>query len=317
MSHRKASFWRRRFIPQPAGWRRLLATALLLAPCVPSLAQTLGRVLPEVLAPVPTPDPTPTVRLSPRVRVQTLPDKRLTPLPNQVIEPFLTQSVILDEAELQAAARIVATPEGRVLLGTGDRAYARSSLPGTLTWPAQQDAPLMRVMRSTRVLSDPLSGELLGHEAQYIGLARLSRRETTQPATLDIVSAQEEIRVGDRLLPLPAREFMAYRPHAPQQAVDARVVSIHGSAVVNAGQNQVVTVNRGWREQLEEGHVLAILSQGEQIIDKTDPQQPQLQLPDERNGLLMVFRTFEKIAYALVLNTTHRVRVGDHLVNPR
>lgn len=317
MSHRKASFWRRRFIPQPAGWRRLLATALLLAPCVPSLAQTSGRVLPEVLAPVPTPDPTPTVRLSPRVRVQTLPDKRLTPLPNQVIEPFLTQSVILDEAELQAAARIVATPEGRVLLGTGDRAYARSSLPGTLTWPAQQDAPLMRVMRSTRVLSDPLSGELLGHEAQYIGLARLSRRETTQPATLDIVSAQEEIRVGDRLLPLPARAFIEYRPHAPQQAVDARVVSIHGSAVVNAGQNQVVTVNRGWREQLEEGHVLAILSQGEQIIDKTDPQQPQLQLPDERNGLLMVFRTFEKIAYALVLNTTHRVRVGDHLVNPR
>ena len=317
MSHRKASFWRRRFIPQPAGWRRLLVTALLLAPCVPSLAQTSGRLLPEVLAPVPTPDPTPTVRLSPRVRVQTLPDKRLTPLPNQVIEPFLTQSVILDEAELQAAARIVATPEGRVLLGTGDRTYARSSLPGTLTWPAQQDAPLMRVMRSTRVLSDPLSGELLGHEAQYIGLARLSRRESTQPATLDIVSAQEEIRVGDRLLPLPARAFIEYRPHAPQQAVDARVVSIHGSAVVNAGQNQVVTVNRGWREQLEEGHVLAILSQGEKIIDKTDPQQPQLQLPDERNGLLMVFRTFEKIAYALVLNTTHRVRVGDHLVNPR
>jgi hypothetical protein len=59
------------------------------------------------------------------------------------------------------------------------------------------------------------------------------------------------------------------------------------------------------------------LSQGEPFIDKTDPQQPQLQLPDERNGLLMVFRTFEKISYALVLNTTHRVRVGDHLVNPR
>ena len=299
MSHRNASFWRRRFTPQPPGWRllhfflhrrllahlRLLLTGLLLAPCMASLAQTSGQT-----ATSPLPDPTPTVRLSPRVRVQALPDKRLAPLPNQVIEPFLTQSVILDEAELQTAARIVATPEGRVLLGTGDRAYARSSLPGTLTWPAQQDAPLMRVMRSTRVLSDPLSGELLG---------------------------QEEIRVGDRLLPLPAREFMAYRPHAPQQAVDARVVSIHGSAVVNAGQNQVVTVNRGWREQLEEGHVLAILSQGEQIIDKTDPQQPQLQLPDERNGLLMVFRTFEKIAYALVLNTTHRVRVGDHLVNPR
>ena len=175
----------------------------------------------------------------------------------------------------------------------------------------------MRVMRSTRVLNDPLSGELLGHEAQFIGLARLSRRETTQPATLDIVSAQEEIRVGDRLLPQPAREFITYRPHAPQHAVDARVVSIHGSAVVNAGQNQVVTVNQGWREQLEVGHVLAILSQGEQIIDKTDPEQPLLQLPDERNGLLMVFRTFEKIAYALVLNTTHRVRVGDRLVNPR
>ena len=87
--------------------------------------------------------------------------------------------------------------------------------------------------------------------------------------------------------------------------------------MVNAAQNQVVSLNRGSRDGIEPGHVLAILSDGARLVDKTDASRPMIKLPDERNGLLMVFRTFEKVSYGLVLDITSGVKVGDRLVNPR
>jgi hypothetical protein len=106
-------------------------------------------------------------------------------------------------------------------------------------------------------------------------------------------------------------------PHAPTSPVDARIVSIHGSAVINAAQNQVVVINRGERDGMEVGDVLAIMQAGKQMVDKTDTQLPSIKLPDERNGLLMVFSTFEKLSYGLVLDITSGVQVGDHLINPQ
>jgi hypothetical protein len=137
------------------------------------------------------------------------------------------------------------------------------------------------------------------------------------PATIDIVAAREEARVGDHLLPEPERLFQNYVPHAPQGKVDARIVSVYGSAVANAGQNQVVVINSGTREGLETGHVLAILKGGARVVDTTDPARTEIRLPNERNGLLIVFRTFERLSYALVLEITDGVKVGDRLVNPR
>ena len=99
--------------------------------------------------------------------------------------------------------------------------------------------------------------------------------------------------------------------------MQGRIVSVYGSAVVNAAQNQVVVINRGTRDGLESGHVMAILKDGARLIDKTDPARPQIKLPDERNGLLMVFRTFEKLSYALILDITDGVKVGDRLASPR
>ena len=107
---------------------------------------------------------------------------------------------------------------------------------------------------------------------------------------------------------------MSLRPLTP---VEARIVSIYGSAVVNAAQNQVVSLNRGSRDGIESGHVLAIMTDGARLVDKTDAKLPQIKLPDERNGLMMVFRTFEKVSYALVLDIKNGVKVGDRLINPR
>ncbi len=271
-----------------------------------------------------------TVRVTPRTRYEALADLALPALKSRVIEASLAEPLIVDAAELQAAPRIVATQEERVLLTRGDRAYARGSN-GAPLLDDQAKLQLFRLFRNATPLKDPGTGEILGYEAQYIGKAQLTRSETTGevqgekgqlesavvPATIDIVSAKEEIRVGDRMLPEPARELSSYTPHAPSQTVEARIVSVYGSAVINAGQSQVVAINRGTQDGMEAGHVLAILKDGQRIVDKTDPTRPLMKLPSERNGLLMVFRTFDRVSYALILEITDSVRVGDRLVNPR
>lgn len=272
----------------------------------------------------------PTVRMSPRTRSESLAASALPTLKSHLIEPFLAEPVIVDELGLSTAPRIVAAQDSRVLLTRGDRAYARSTAGTELMDDPKQTQKAYRVFRNATPLKDPLTGEVLGYEAQYVGKALLARSETTQssndaegksrteiiPATIDITDAKEEMRVGDRLLPEPPRELQNYVPHAPQSPVDARIVSVYGSAVANAAQNQVVVINRGTRDGLESGHVLAIMKAGARLVDKTDTALPQIKLPDERNGLLMVFRTFEKLSYALVLDITSGVKVGDHLVNP-
>lgn len=271
------------------------------------------------------------VRLSPRTRIENLTNNALPALNSRVIEAFLAEPIIVDENSLAAAPRIVAAQEGRVLLTRGDRAYARGQGDGELIDEPGKKQKAYRVFRNATALRDPVTNEILGYEAQYVGMALLVRSESTQestdkngnlhidivPATIDIIAAKEEIRVGDRLLPEPPQQLGSYVPHAPQVMVNARIVSVYGSAVVNAAQNQVVTINRGSRDGMESGHVLAIMKDGPRLIDNTDPSRTELKLPDERNGLLMVFRTFESLSYALVLDIRDGVRVGDRLVNPR
>ncbi len=275
---------------------------------------------------------TPTVRLSPRVRAEALPAEALPSLKQQFIEPFLNQAIIVEEGALEQAPRIVAAPEGRVLLARGDRAYVRGPAGAPLALPASGASTDFRVFRSATALRDPVTRAVLGYEAQFLGRATLARGEgqeqvrnadgTVQtlpvPATIDIVFAREESRVGDRLLPEPPRQFQSYVPRAPQVPVEgALVVSIYGSAIAMAGQNQVVVINKGTADGLENGHVLALLSTGRQVTDTTAANAEPMKLPDERHGLLMVFRTFQKLSYALILQAKDGARVGDRVVAPR
>lgn len=274
--------------------------------------------------------PTETIRVSPRTRYEMLESGPLPALRSSAIEPFLAEPLVVDAQGLSNAPRIVATLDGRVLLARGDRAYARGQNGNPmLDAPGKQQA--FRIFRDATPLKDPATGEVLGYEAQYVGKALLARSESTSavqgkdgkttneitPATIDIVAAKEEMRVGDRLLPEPERELVSYVPKAPASDVLGRIVSVYGSAVVNAAQNQVVAINLGTRDGIASGDVMTILRDGERVIDKTDDKRPMLKLPDERNGLLMVFRTFDRVSYALVLDITSPVRVGDRLVSPR
>ncbi len=271
-----------------------------------------------------------TVKVSPRTRYQSLADDAITTLKSSAIEPFLTEPIVVDENGLNSAARIVGTQEERVLLARGDRAYARGPADNKVADPTGKRLDY-RVFRSATPLKDPQTGAILGYEAQYLGKARLVRGEFTEestdkegkprtdivPASIDIIGTKEEMRVGDRLLPEPERVLTSYAPRAPSIQVEARVVSIYGSSVANAAQNQVVAINKGSKDGMESGHVLAILKDGARIIDKTTPERTELKLPNERNGLMMVFRTFDRVSYALILEITEGVRIGDRLVNPR
>ncbi|MBR6976591.1 MAG: hypothetical protein IKH84_06795, partial [Ottowia sp.] len=138
-------------------------------------------------------------------------------------------------------------------------------------------------------------------------------------ATLDIVKSKEDIRVGDRLLPEPPREWRSYTPHAPDLPIDARVINVYSSTDMRyAGGSQIVAINKGLRDGVENGQVLAVLSTGNRIIDRTEGERERerVQLPDERNGLGMVFRTFERVSYVLLIESKKEVKAGDKLVNP-
>lgn len=277
--------------------------------------------------------PTETIRVSPRTRIEPLlSDSAVPTLRLELIEAFLAEPLIVDEKSLLQAPRIVSAPQDRVLITRGDRAYAR----GLATQPLKQRVTGRqddyRIFRNAQPLRDPVSNAVLGYEAQYLGKAALVRSEGTElvktsgggqeslpvPATIDIVSAKEEMQVGDRLLPEPARQFLSYVPHAPGGVINGTIVSVYGNAVALAGQNSVVVINKGTADGIEMGHVLAIQKEGERRIDTSQPGQRQaIKLPNERNGLLMVFRPFEKLSYALILEMNDAVKIGDAVVNPR
>ena len=272
-----------------------------------------------------------TVRISPRTRSDSLADTALPTLKQHLIEPFLVEPIVVDEQVLLRAPRVIATTDERVLMAAGDRAYVRGDAASPMLAEAGEPR-YYRVFRNAVALKDPVTAEVLGYEAQYLGKAELVRGESFEeipngkggytaeyiPATVDLSATKEEVRAGDRLLPAPARPFLSYSPRAPEVEVDARVVSIYGSsAVAYAAQNQVVAINMGSQDGLEPGHVLSLLTKGDRIKDMTDSNKAMVKLPSEVNGTAMVFRTFERVSYVLLLEIRNGVRVGDRLVNPK
>lgn len=299
------------------------------------LIQKDGRAVLSTSAPVAqaTPDPMEgllVTKLVPTVRSDAITDAGIPTLQPHLIEPFLVEPVVVDALTLNTVPRLVAFQEGRVMASKGDRAYARSSGGASLENPKGGNL-MLRVFRNAKPLKVLGGDEILGYEAQYLGRARLIRPESRSlamdapagatpeivPATVDIVFAKEEIRVGDRLLPEAPFEIRNYTPKAPARDVTARVISIYGSSFVNAAQNQVLAISKGARDGLVRGDVLAVLSNGVRMQDNTDEGKATIRLPNERKGLAIVFRVFEKVAYVLVLDTVSAVQVGDYLVNPR
>jgi len=257
-----------------------------------------------------------TVKLSPRVRSEALDTSGIPSIPLHLIQPFLNEPVVFDNDALAAAPRIVATQEGRVLVGRGDTAYVRGDLGQLREY---------RVFRTPKPLLDPVTREVLGYEAAYLGSAEYVRPGESKsrpdgkpeiiPATFTVTGIKQEIGVGDRLAPIPPRDYTNYVPHAPKAELDGRIISIYGDGFT-AGQNQIVSLNKGARDGMERGHVLALWREGATALDKTEERPVEIKLPDERHGLLFVFSVFDRVSYGLILQARDPVKAGDRFTQP-
>ena len=255
-------------------------------------------------------------KLSPRVRADLIPSDAIAAVPMHLIGPFLNDALVLDSNTLETAPRVVATQEGRVLVSRGENAYVRGDLSPARNW---------QLFREPKPLVDPDTKELLGFEARYVGAAEYVRpgeirtavdgKAELVPATVTITHLREEANVGDRLAPTPARDVEAFAPHSPGAPMSGKIISVYGDGL-NAGQNQIVSLNRGARDGMERGHVLALWRAGTQRVDHTDESRPMIRLPDERHGLLFVFRVFERVSYALILQVQDPVSGGDLFTQP-
>ncbi|XOZ32675.1 LysM peptidoglycan-binding domain-containing protein [Halomonadaceae bacterium KBTZ08] len=243
------------------------------------------------------------IKLSPEVEATPL-DTPIPTIPLDEIRSFLSKTRIVDEATLEQAPYIVQGRDGQVIAGEGDRVYARGD--------GARGETLAVFRRGTRHV-DPETGEFLGLEARSMGRGRVAEIDG-EILSVDLTASREEIEPEDRLLPTEEREITTrFQPRAPEDEIRGRMIDVE-DGVSNIGQYNVVVINRGEREGLKAGHVLAAYKQGDKARDpKTDDL---LRLPSERAGLLMVFRTYDKLSYGLVLQATRPLEVMDEVRNP-
>lgn len=248
-----------------------------------------------------------TVHLTPQIRTEGLGNNAISAIPSSLIEPFLSQPLIIEQEDLLTAPRIVAVQEGHVNLAKNDKAYVRGDLKGGTSF---------QVFRPGVPLKDPETKAVIGYEAVFLGTLKLERNAKTEDGvdTFIVANSKEEMTVGDRLMPIPPTPILNYMPHPPEQETHARVVSIYGG-VNQAGQNQIVSINRGSNAGLNLGTVLELARYGSLVADRTDNKKL-IRLPDERYGTLFIFRVFKNISYGLIMQVTDTVVVGDVAQSP-
>ncbi len=232
-------------------------------------------------------------------------DQVVPSIPANVIEPFLSQPLVIEPGQHDNVARIVASQEDRMFMGNGDTAFA-TGIPdaSVIDWS---------IFRPGKPLKDPETGEVIGHEAFFLGHAKLI--QPGEPAVIRIAIAKEEVGRGDRMLPAPPANIVAYAPHKPDQEVAARIMSIYGG-VNEGGAGSVVSLNRGKNNGLEVGHVLALFRKRVAVSHDEQTRKVETPVPEERYALAFVFRVFDRVAYALVVESSKSVIVGDAARNP-
>ena len=280
-----------------------------------------------------------TVKLSPRPRAEPLKDAAVPAITPSAIEPFLTRPLVVGATELDSAPVILATQENRVAIGAGSIAYVEGL--------AENMGRSWQVFRRGDALVDPDTGEILGYQANYLGEAHALK--FGPQSTIEIVKSAQEIYAGDRLLSTAReRPTFSYVPRAPTRSVRGRIVSTYGN-LGETGPAGIVALSKGANDGLEVGHVLAIYRSqstsryqvrasplfgrhgptgndqprtyySENITPRDGPLYDRGQaisqaeiatLPDERYGLVMVFRTFDRAAFGLVMQASRQVSVRD------
>ncbi|MDP2828691.1 MAG: LysM domain-containing protein [Sulfuricellaceae bacterium] len=326
------------------------------------------------------------VKLFPMVRSESLDATAIPAIPPSVIGPFLSHPLVISQGDQSASAYIVGSEDSRIVMGLGDRVYADNVTPGS-------DTRLWNIYRPGKMLQDPDTQEILGHEAEYVGDAKTIA--FSNPVTVEITRSVMEIRRNDNIVPANSKQLFQYVPRAPETEIKGQIISAYG-AVSDAGPFATVVINKGSKDGLEEGHVLAVYQKGrivkpepgkpmendwryadkacikdgeklsfDQFYDpknklepcekkKPEPRQEvrysdigclkpgarisfdqffnpkdvyklhcrpetrsnEVTLPDSRTGLVFVYRVFDRVSYALIMNANRPVHLLDVVKNP-
>lgn len=244
---------------------------------------------------------------SPRIRYTSQPDLTRSPIRARQILPFLEQSLEVTAEELGMAPQIVAGQDGRVILGPDDRIYVHGEIGSD---------GMFQIFHPAQALIDPLTKEVLAHDAVWLGTARLqsTARNKDELHIFIITDARQEIGIGNRLLPMVRgveKVAADYFPHAPSAPVDARIISMRSGAD-QSGQHQIVILNKGAADKIDQGTILNVYRQrragGRQESDNAG-----LQLPERLTATMLILKVGERIAYGLIMQATEPVFVGDRV----
>ncbi len=255
------------------------------------------------------------VRLEPRVRSQPL-SSAITTIPYEKVAAFMSKPTVLTKEEIKAAPYVLATRDQHIVMANGDTVYARG-----FKNPVQQGAYYYLVRVGTPLI-DPDDNSLLGYNGVYTGSGHIVRGG--DPATLLMTDSTRETYPGDKLIPGGIDVPLDFMPSPPRAPTDGRIIAVT-SGVSVIGQYQVVTINRGSRDGLAPGNVLEIFGGGYEVRDSEKSGfldgiyrfgSQRVQLPDEPSGTFMVFKTFDRLSYGLIMEATDIIQVGDHVAGP-
>ncbi len=247
------------------------------------------------------------VKLNPRVRSEAI-DAAIPNIPIESIRQLLERPRVIDQEQLDKAAYVIASQDNNLAFALNDRLYIRK-LDTSIGNGRYQ------IFRPSRPIFDPDTDELLGYEAIFAGETKLVRRG--DPATVVVTNNEREILRDDRVLPIDETDIERdFFPKPPSIEVRGRVVGLY-DAISQIGPFQTIAINLGYRNGVEVGNLLAVKRTGAIIPDKheEDPRFT-VKLPDERVGLAMIVRTFEKMSYALVLEGNRPISTADYVESP-
>ncbi len=245
------------------------------------------------------------VVITPTARISSI-ATAIPPIPMSAVSSFMRNSRIVKSSELKKAPYVVAGEDDRIMAGGDGKVYARG-------FKKEKPGSGYSIYRKGQIFVDPDTSEVLGMEAREIGAGSVAAWDG-DVATIKLSHAREEVMIGDRLLAGEERQVIAnFVPSAPPENVYGRMIAVLGG-VSQIGQYNVVVINQGSRDGIEEGNVLAIYKEGSTIIDRVTRQK--VKLPSERSGLMMLFRTFEKVSYGLILKAKRPLSVGDEVRTP-
>ena len=258
-----------------------------------------------------------TQRLSPQIYSEPL-NQPVTALPYKDVAVFLGRPSVIQKAEVKSGPYVLSIRNGHMMASTGNEIYARGIANASV-------GTRFNVLHVGQSLSDPESGDTLGYYAEFIGSAVVI--SSGDPATLQLVDAVREVLPGDKLFAENTVALTDFVPHGPTKNIKGVILSVNESTL--AGKHQVVAINRGKAHGIETGHVLSVNRLSGKVADvysdgrSADPMNrpntalaSKVTLPSERIGHLMVFKTFDSMSYALVMDASHPISIGDQLGLP-